>query len=194
LPKEGVTLDTGSSLITFYGLGPTWYWDRAGVSRPVIGDTVTVVLTHVTTTVSEVALSVTAHWQDVVLRDAATCLPLWREAGTEGAGGSGPGAARAAAQAVRCDGSPLSFSGVVTSVGVPSGGLTLSSSGVTETFFGLGTVWYWDAQGVSRPVVGDRVDLTASRVTSSEALVLLDITIDGVTIDLRDAGSCVPLW
>lgn len=194
LPSEGLTLDTGSSSITFYGLGPTWYWTQANLPRPVIGDTVSVVLVRLTTTLNDVALAVTVNGQRLALRDAASCLPLWRSTGTSGTGEPGHGAAHTGAPAVVCDGSTLPFSGVVSTLGAPEGGLTLSSSGDARTFLGLGPAWYWDEHLMSRPVVGDWVDLTASRVASSEAFVVLSITIDGDTLDLRDAGSCVPLW
>ena len=39
---QGMTLDTSNGDITVNGLGPIWYWSNNNVTRPVVGDTVTV--------------------------------------------------------------------------------------------------------------------------------------------------------
>jgi hypothetical protein len=74
---DGLTIDTGIAYETVYGLGPRWYWSQNGVDRPVVGDPVAVVASHVITMEEEVILGITASGQQLQLRDPATCAPLW---------------------------------------------------------------------------------------------------------------------
>jgi hypothetical protein len=73
----GLTINTGTTSETVYGLGPSWYWSQNGVARPVVGDSVVVVVSHLITTDERVILSITVDGQPLALRDPSTCAPLW---------------------------------------------------------------------------------------------------------------------
>ncbi len=83
---QGFELDTGDEIITIYGLGPIRYWESAGVDRPAVGDTITVVYYEVdydTDVVRNIAVSIEVGGVTVDLRDE-TGLPLWRQYGGQG--------------------------------------------------------------------------------------------------------------
>jgi hypothetical protein len=73
----GLTINTGTTSETVYGLGPSWYWSQNGVARPVVGDSVVVVVSLLITTEERVILSITVDGQPLTLRDPSTCAPLW---------------------------------------------------------------------------------------------------------------------
>ncbi len=88
----GVQIDTGTEVITVYGLGSYRYWDSLGVERPSVGDTVTVNGYEVTFsdgTVKIIAADVTVDGQTIELRDPETGTPLWRGGFGQGAMNSG---------------------------------------------------------------------------------------------------------
>ncbi len=88
---EGIVTDanTGSGLEisgtdTVYGIGPYWFWENAGMIRPVIGDEVSVNAKEVTfneTTIRIIAMSITVNGNELQLREP--CVgdvggwPLW---------------------------------------------------------------------------------------------------------------------
>lgn len=76
----GLVVDTGTSSELFYGMGPAWYWEKNNVDRPEIGEAVTLETESVIigTTTRQVIVSITVGDQTLMLRDSATCLPLWR--------------------------------------------------------------------------------------------------------------------
>ncbi len=39
---EGLEIALAEGNVTFFGLGPDWYWETLGVDKPVVGETVTV--------------------------------------------------------------------------------------------------------------------------------------------------------
>jgi hypothetical protein len=95
---------------------------------------------------------------------------------------------------VLCAGEPESVSGVVVAIGTPDEGLTIDAGGALETFFGIGPYWYWSDAGLDRPVVGDAVALVVTHVTTTDARVILALTVDGETMQLRDPTTCAPLY
>jgi hypothetical protein len=92
-----------------------------------------------------------------------------------------------------CSGSPETIAGVVVGVG-GGDGLTIETSSGTETVYGLGPAWYWSQNGVDRPVLGDSVEVVASHIITIEEEVILSITVNGQALQLRDPGTCTPLW
>jgi len=93
-----------------------------------------------------------------------------------------------------CSGSPETLTGMVTGAWVPGAGLTIQTDGGPQTVFGLGPLWYWDAGDIDRPEIGESVSVVASGVTVSDRKVILSITIEGQTLQLRDPATCLPVW
>ncbi len=108
----GLQLDTDEGMITVYGIGPLRYWDAIEVDRPTVGEEVTVDARQVVFSDGSektIAVSLTIGEDSVELRDAETCIPLWRGGGNynlsalsvdsdfllarggQGRGGHGPG-------------------------------------------------------------------------------------------------------
>lgn len=93
------------------------------------------------------------------------------------------------------DGTPFTFSGTVINCGVSENGLVVSTSEGELTVFGLGPIRYWESLGVPKPVVGDTVSGNGYTVDYDGVLrnVLTDITVNSITVQLRDAEG-LPLW
>lgn len=78
---QGVSVDTGTSVLTVYGFGPPRYWESQGIHQPVVGEQVTVEAYNVTFSDGStklIASSVTVGDQAIVLRNAETGMPAWR--------------------------------------------------------------------------------------------------------------------
>jgi hypothetical protein len=78
---DGLVVDTGSKLVTIYGIGPEWYWDANDMDWPDIGDSISV--SYYTVSFSDgttrfVAQSITIGSDTIKLRDPNTGCPLWR--------------------------------------------------------------------------------------------------------------------
>jgi len=93
-----------------------------------------------------------------------------------------------------CSGSPETITGAVTGDWMPGAGLTVLTEGGAQTVFGLGPIWYWEANSMDRPEIGESVSAVVSGVTVAEVKVILAITIDGQTLQLRDPLTCLPVW
>jgi hypothetical protein len=77
----GIQIDTGTEIVTVYGVGPLFYWESLGVARPGIGEAITVNAVEVTfsdESTKIVALSIIIGEETLQLRDEATGVPLWR--------------------------------------------------------------------------------------------------------------------
>ena len=78
-----MTIDSGGSFYTIFGLGPWWFWNAEGVKLPAIDDTVTVTVMEIEISGTEriVAMSVTVTdvggTATIQLRDTETCYPNW---------------------------------------------------------------------------------------------------------------------
>jgi hypothetical protein len=136
----------------------------------------------------------------VGLRDSETGVPLWRGNGNRnGNGGYGP-----YSNGLRCDilnGTPFSFTGDVIAVGTSNycsrgEGITVATDTTNITLNGLGPQLYWDSLGVDRLAVGDYVEVTGYTVDYNGDIlnILMTVTIDGQTIQLRDRETGLPLW
>ena len=77
---QGLVIATEDENFTIYGIGPFWYWDSAGVDRPVVGDTVEVIgyIVDYNGVERYIAMTVLIGGFEIQLRDAETGLPLWR--------------------------------------------------------------------------------------------------------------------
>ncbi len=93
-----------------------------------------------------------------------------------------------------CSGSPETITGIVTDAWVPGSGLTVTTDNSSQTLFGLGPIWYWDLNNIDRPEIGESVSVLATGVTLSDRKVILSITIDDQTIELRNPQTCLPVW
>ncbi len=107
--------------------------------------------------------------------------------------GADQGSGSKASQRVLCSGSPETISGVVVTLG-GGAGLTIDTGSGSETVFGLGPTWYWSQNGVARPVVGDSVVATVTHLITTDDSVILNITVNGRPLALRDPSTCAPLW
>lgn len=77
----GLQVDTETEIVTIYGLGPVWYWERADIERPAVGEPITVSAVEVTFsdgTTRLIAIAVTIEGATIDLRDPDTGTPLWR--------------------------------------------------------------------------------------------------------------------
>jgi hypothetical protein len=80
VPGEGVIIDTGTSLVTIYGIGSLDFWAANNITRPAVGELITVTgyTVELTDITLNVAMSVTVAGVTLQLRDVTTCVPLWR--------------------------------------------------------------------------------------------------------------------
>jgi hypothetical protein len=79
---KGLTVDTGTELVTIFGFGPQFYWDNIGITKPDMGEDVVIDALEVTFsdgTVKIIATTVTIGEDVVLLRDEDG-RPLWRRA------------------------------------------------------------------------------------------------------------------
>jgi hypothetical protein len=77
---QGLTVDTGTELVTIFGFGPQLYWDNLGITKPDVGEDVVVDALEVTFsdgTVKVIATTLTIDEDVVLLRDEDG-RPLWR--------------------------------------------------------------------------------------------------------------------
>lgn len=82
IPGDGIVIDTGSGVVTVYGIGSTEFWAANSVARPAIGEVVTITgyTVELTDKTLNVAASITVGGVTLLLRDPDTCAPLWRPA------------------------------------------------------------------------------------------------------------------
>ena len=78
--NPGLKIDTGTEIVTVYGLGPSWYWENQAVAYPSVGEQVTVegykvILSDESERI--VATKVTVSGQSIELRDEDG-RPAWR--------------------------------------------------------------------------------------------------------------------
>ena len=78
--RDGLKINTGTELITVYGIGSAPYWESLGIVRPAVGDTVTVDGYKVTMPDSSqeiFAATITIGENQIQLIDTTTGRPLW---------------------------------------------------------------------------------------------------------------------
>jgi hypothetical protein len=78
-----MTIESGGSSYTIFGLGPWWFWSNNGVKLPAENDIVDVTAKEIEIGGAEriVAMSITVYDDEgeetIQLRDAKTCYPNW---------------------------------------------------------------------------------------------------------------------
>lgn len=94
------------------------------------------------------------------------------------------------------DGEPFTYTGEIVSLGYFGKGTVISTEDGEVTLYGLGPLWYWDSQGISRPEVGDSIKVNGYTVEYNDIQrnVVTSITIGDETIELRNAETGAPLW
>jgi hypothetical protein len=83
---DGLQIAVDGKNLTIYGIGPSWYWKKLDVDRPVVGDTVAVsgFIVDFNGVERYIAMSITVDGETIQLRDPKTGAPLWK-------GGQGKG-------------------------------------------------------------------------------------------------------
>jgi hypothetical protein len=92
-------------------------------------------------------------------------------------------------------GATAAFSGKVIGIGNHDGLVVDTGSGPV-TVYGIGPEWYWEDQGIDRPVIGDEVTVEAYAVVFSDGTryIASSISFGGDSLLLRDAATGCPLW
>ncbi len=87
------------------------------------------------------------------------------------------------------------ITGEIMSCGEPGSGIMLDDGTV---IYGVASapLWYWEAIGVDKPVEGDTITVAGYTVIVDgvERYIATSVTIDGVTVDLRNQEDHKPLW
>ncbi len=95
-------------------------------------------------------------------------------------------------------GIPFEYTGdVVTAPSTGSGqGMVIATADQNITIYGLGPIRFWSWAGVDRPAVGDTVTVSGYLVSYNgvERNMAMAIQINGVSLQLRDPSTCLPLW
>ena len=95
------------------------------------------------------------------------------------------------------DGTAVSLTGIVASVGTFGQGLEVDTGDGLVTVYGIGSYRYWDSLGVPFPSVGEEVAVDGYEITLSDGttrIIATSITVSGVSIELRDSETGMPLW
>lgn len=93
-------------------------------------------------------------------------------------------------------GTEFTYTGTVVGI-VPGQGMVVDvGTDENVTLYGIGPIWYWEAQGLDRPSVGESIEATGYTVDFNGELrdIIMTLTVDGSTIELRDAETGAPLW
>lgn len=80
----GLSVDTGTEIVTVYGIGPVWYWDSQGVARPEDGEPIQIDalrLVYSDGTERLIAVTILVDGETIALRDPVDGKTLWRRAG-----------------------------------------------------------------------------------------------------------------
>jgi len=95
--------------------------------------------------------------------------------------------------------STFTYDGVITSAGVPGDGVEISTADGLVIVYGLGPYRYWESLGLDKLealAVGASISVTGIVMDFSGELrnLVTTVTVDGLTIDLRDPATGKPLW
>ena len=92
-------------------------------------------------------------------------------------------------------GTEFTYTGTVVGI-VPGQGMEVALESENVTLYGIGPIWYWEAQEVDRPIAGEVITATGYTVDFNGELrnIVMTMTVDDITIQLRDAETGVPLW
>ena len=83
LADGGFVITTDNGNVTIYGIGPIKFWESISITRPAVGDLVTVFgyTVDYDGVDRNIAFTIEVGEDTVQLRDFETGLPLWRKAG-----------------------------------------------------------------------------------------------------------------
>jgi hypothetical protein len=95
--------------------------------------------------------------------------------------------------------STFTYDGVITSAGVAGDGIEISTADGLVTVYGMGPSYYWESLGLDKLetlAIGTSVSVTGIVVELNGELrnLATTITVDGLTLDLRDPVTTTPLW
>lgn len=199
---NGMVVATNQGNVEVQGLGPQRYWDYLELDKPDLGEEVIVYgyAVDFNGDIMNILTKVEFNGVTVELRDSETGAPLWRGNGKQN-GNVGYGPYGSGLRYDILNGTPFTFAGDVIGVGTSNysargNGITIATDTANITVNGLGPQRYWDSLGAARPAVGDYVEVTGYTVDYNGNIVniLMTVTIDGQTIQLRDPGTGLPLW
>ncbi len=184
--RGGMELNDGADIHTIHGIGPAWFWESAGVTRPVVGDQITVTGYDVSFNddrTRKIAMSVVVSGSELQLRDADTGEPVWR-------GMEKPNPFT--------EGEVISIEGNVSDItSGRRGGIEVDTASETVSVCGVGPAQYWETLGVDLPEVGDSIVVNGVMITTKEGtekMIASSIVIDGQTVELHDAETGAPLF
>lgn len=94
------------------------------------------------------------------------------------------------------DGEPFTYTGEVVSLGYFGKGIVISTDDGEVTLYGLGPLWYWDCKEISRPDVGEVIEVSGYTVeyNAVQRNIVASITVGDEILELRDPETGVPLW
>ncbi len=95
------------------------------------------------------------------------------------------------------DGTPVTVSGIVTSLGTQGQGMSIDTGTEVVTIYGIGPMRYWAMLDIARPQIGESVEVQGYQVTFSDGtskIIATTINVNGSEIQLRDPDSGAPLW
>jgi hypothetical protein len=93
------------------------------------------------------------------------------------------------------DGTPFNYTGTVEEYLGSSGGMVLAVEGTGDvTIYGLGPVWFWEANSVVRPDIG--ISVTVTGYTCNDRNIAFSVQYEGLAsaFFLRNADTGLPLW
>ena len=91
----------------------------------------------------------------------------------------------------------VTITGIVASMGYHQNMVVETSEKVKVKIYSIGPNWYWRANDMDKPEVGDEVTVTAFAVPFADGIrhVAASITIvGGGSLQLRDHDTGCPLW
>ncbi len=97
---------------------------------------------------------------------------------------------------IACSGTVETLTGIVAGYNSPGNGMVLDTGTAVETLYGIGPVWYWERNSMDKPEIGETVTVAVetAAIADKTVKVIVSVTMDGQTLSLRDAGTCIPLW
>jgi len=93
------------------------------------------------------------------------------------------------------DGTPFNYTGTVEEYLGTAGGMVLAVEGTGDvTVYGLGPMWFWEANSVARPDIG--VSVTVTGYTYNDRNIAFSVQYEGLAnpFFLRNAETGLPLW
>jgi hypothetical protein len=95
--------------------------------------------------------------------------------------------------------STFEYDGVISSAGISGDGVQIATADGTVTVYGLGPSYYWESLGLNKLeslAVGASISVSGIVMDFNGELrnMATTITIDGLTLDLRDPATGIPLW